>query len=140
MALPKLETGYRYQSILGQTFNGIHLGLTIPLWENKNRVKAEQASLIFSDLNLEDHKNEHYYDLMQKYEKQENLKITLAEYDSLFSSSNQIDLLDKSLSIGQISTIEYFMEMTYYYNALNNYLKTEMEYQKALAELYKYKL
>jgi cobalt-zinc-cadmium efflux system outer membrane protein len=140
MALPKLETGYRYQAILGQTFNGIHLGLTIPLWENKNRVKAEQASLIFSDLNLEDHKNEHYYDLKQKYEKQENLKITLAEYDSLFSSSNQIDLLDKSLSMGQISTIEYFMEMTYYYNALNNYLKTEMEYQKVLAELYKYKL
>ena len=140
MALPKLETGYHYQTTLGQTFNGIHLGLTIPLWENKNRVKAEQASLIFSDLNLEDHKNEHYYDLMQKYEKQENLKITLAEYDSLFSSSNQIDLLDKSLSIGQISTIEYFMEMTYYYNALNNYLKTEMEHQKVLAELYKYKL
>jgi len=140
MALPKLETGYHYQTTLGQTFNGIHLGLTIPLWENKNRVKAEQASLIFNDLNLEDHKNEHYYDLKQKYEKHENLKITLAEYDSLFSSSNQIDLLDKSLSIGQISTIEYFMEMTYYYNALNNYLKTEMEHQKVLAELYKYKL
>jgi cobalt-zinc-cadmium efflux system outer membrane protein len=140
MALPKLETGYHYQAILGQTFNGVHFGLAVPLWENKNSVKAKQASLIFSDLNLEDHKNEHYFDLKQKYEKQENLKITLSEYDSLFSSTNQIDLLDKSLSMGQISTIEYFMEMTYYYNALNNYLKTEMVFQKVLAELYKYKL
>lgn len=140
MALPKLETGYHYQAILGQTFNGIHLGLTVPLWEHKNTVKAAQASLIFSGLNLEDHKNEHYYNLKQKYEKQENLKITLSEYESLFSSSNQIALLDKSLSMGEISTIEYFMELTYYYNALHNYLNIEMEYQKVLAELHKYKL
>jgi len=32
------------------------------------------------------------------------------------------------------------MEMTYYYEALKNYLKTEMEYNKVVAELYKYQL
>jgi len=140
MSLPKLETGYHYQSILGQTFNGIHFGLTIPLWENKNRVKAQQANLVLDDLNLQVHKNEHYYDIKQKYEKQENLRITLTEYENLFASLNDIELLDKSLKLGQISTIEYFMEMTYYYDALKNYLKTEMEYNKVVAELYKYKL
>jgi outer membrane protein, heavy metal efflux system len=38
--LPKFETGYHYQAMLGQRFNGLHLGLTIPLWENKNKVNA----------------------------------------------------------------------------------------------------
>ena len=140
MSLPKLETGYHYQAILGQRFNGIHLGLTIPLWENKNKVKAQQANLAFNDFNLQDHLNEHYYDIKQKYEKQSNLKITLTEYQTLFASLNNVELLDKSLSLGQISTIEYFMEMTYYYDALNNYLKTEKEYNKIVAELYKYQL
>jgi len=140
MSLPKFETGYHYQAILGQRFNGIHFGLTIPLWENKNKVKAQQANLAFNDFNLQDHLNEHYYDIKQKYEKQSNLKITLTEYKTLFASINNVELLGKSLSLGQISTIEYFMEMTYYYDALNNYLKTEKEYNKIVAELYKYQL
>jgi outer membrane protein, heavy metal efflux system len=140
LTLPKIVTGYRYQAILGQQFNGVHIGLTIPLWENKNIVKAKQAELIMNEANLQLHLNEHYYDIKQKYERMTNLKITLDEYRTLFSSLNNVTLLDKALSLGQISTIEYFMEMTYYYEALKNYLKTEMEYHKVVAELYKYLL
>ena len=40
LSLPKFELGYHYQGILGQTYNGIHTGISIPLWENKNTVKA----------------------------------------------------------------------------------------------------
>jgi outer membrane protein, heavy metal efflux system len=140
LTLPKFDASYRYQTILGQRFNGLHLGLTIPLWENKNKVKTQQAELFLNEANLQDHINEHYYDIKQKYERMTNLKITLDKYQTLFSSLNNIELLDKSLSFGQISTIEYFMEMTYYYEALKNYLKTEMEYNKVIAELYKYQL
>jgi outer membrane protein, heavy metal efflux system len=138
--LPKIETGYHYQAILGQRFNGVHFGLTIPLWENRNKVKTQKAELILNEANLQDHINEHYYDIKQKYERMTNLKITLDEYQTLFTSLNNVELLDKSLSLGQISTIEYFMEMTYYYEALKNYLKTEMEFNKVVAELYKYQL
>jgi outer membrane protein, heavy metal efflux system len=140
LTLPKFDASYRYQTILGQRFNGLHLGLTIPLWENKNKVKTQQAELFLNEANLQDHINEHYYDIKQKYERMTNLKITLDKYQTLFSSLNNVELLDKSLSFGQISTIEYFMEMTYYYEALKNYLKTEMEYNKVVAELYKYQL
>ncbi len=140
LTLPKFDAGYRYQAILGQQFNGLHLGLTLPIWENKNVVKTKQAELVLNEANLLYHINAHYYDIKQKYERMTNLKITLDEYQTLFSSLNNVELLDKSLSLGQISTIEYFMEMTYYYEALKNYLKTEMEYNKVVAELYKYQL
>ncbi|GAB3835425.1 hypothetical protein GCM10028895_55800 [Pontibacter rugosus] len=43
LALPKLEGGYRYQSILGQTFQGVHAGISIPLWERRNTVNTQQA-------------------------------------------------------------------------------------------------
>lgn len=95
---------------------------------------------MFNDFNLQDQRNEHYYDIKQKYEKQSNLRITLTDYETLFASLNNVELLDKSLSLGQISSIEYFLEMTYYYNALKNYLMTEKEYHQTIAELYKYKL
>lgn len=139
-SLPKIEAGYRYQGLLDQTFSGFHLGLTIPLWENKNTVKTKQAELILNEVTLQEHTNEHYFDIKQKYEQMSNLKITLDEYEALFSSINNVKLLDKSLALGQISTIEYFLEMTYYYEALKNYLKTEMEYNKVVAELFKYQL
>ncbi len=138
--LPKIETGYHYQAILGQKFNGIHLGFTIPLWENRNLVKTKQAELILNDAYLQDHINEQYFNTKQQFERMTNLKITLDEYQTLFTTTNNVALLDKSLSLGQISTIEYFMEMTFYYEALKNYLKTEMEYYQVVAQLSKYQL
>jgi outer membrane protein TolC len=138
--LPKIETGYHYQAILGQRFNGLHVGLTIPLWENKNKVKTQQAELFLNEATLHNHVLEQHYEVKQKYEQMTNLKITLDEYHTLFESLNSLDLLDKSLSLGQISTIEYFMELTYYYDALKNFLKIEMEYYMVVAELYKYQL
>jgi outer membrane protein, heavy metal efflux system len=140
LTLPKIEAGYRHQAILGQRFNGVHFGFSIPLWENKNKVKTKQAELILNEANLQEYITGHYYSLKQKYERMNNLKATLDEYQTLFSSLNNVELLDKSLSLGQISTIEYFIEMTYYYEALKNYLKREMEYNKVVAELYKFQL
>jgi outer membrane protein TolC len=140
LSLPKLEAGYHYQSILGQRFNGLHMSATIPLWENKNKLQTKQAELLYQDANLKDHANEHYYHTQQKYEQLTNLKTTLNEYQPLFSSMNNIELLDKSLAFGQITTLEYFMETSYYYEAYKNYLKTEETYHKVMAELFKYKL
>jgi outer membrane protein TolC len=140
MWLPKAEVGYHYQGILGQTYNGIHTGITIPLWENKNIVKQKQAQLLFTDFELQAHVNEHYFHIKHIYEKYANLKIILEEYQTAFASLKNTTLLDKALASGQISTIEYFMEMSYYYNAFNNYLQTEKEFYEVVAELYKYKL
>ena len=103
-------------------------------------VKTKQAELILNEATLQEHMNEHYYDIKRKYERMTNLKTTLEEYQTIFSSLNNVALLDKSLSLGEISTIEYFIEMSFYYESLKNYLKTEMEYNKVVAELYKYQL
>lgn len=140
MALPKFEAGYRYQGILDQNFHGAHFGFTIPLWEHNNKVDAKKADLEFYRINLEKHQNELHYNIKQKYEKLSNLRITLNEYNNLFNSLNNLELLDKALSLGHISSIEYFMEMRYFYDAMQNYLKTEKEYHQTIAELYKFQL
>ncbi|TAL60777.1 MAG: transporter [Bacteroidetes bacterium] len=140
MWLPKTEVGYHYQGILGQTYNGIHTGITIPLWENKNTAKQKQAQLLFTDFELQAHLNEHYFHIKHIYEKYANLKIVLGEYQTAFRSISYTTLLSKSLASGQISTIEYFMEMSYYYNAYNNFFEMEREYYSVIAELYKYTL
>ena len=140
MWLPKMELGYHYQGILGQTYNGIHTGISIPLWENKNTVKQKEAQLLFSDLEYQTHLNEHYFHIKHIYEKYSNLKITFQEYQSVFATINNTTLLNKALSLGEITSIQYFTEINYYNSAFVNYLTTEKEYYQTIAELYKYKL
>jgi outer membrane protein, heavy metal efflux system len=138
--LPKIEAGYHYQGILGQKFSGIHTGISIPLWENRNTVKVRQSQLLFADLQIQSHRIEHYYEIKQLYDVYTNLKLTLEEYQNVFTSLNSVALLDKALSSGHISTIEYFLEVNYFVQAHNNYLLTEREYYNVIAELFKYQL
>lgn len=140
MWLPKMELGYHYQGILGQTYNGIHSGISLPLWENKNTVKLQKSKLLFAELNIQDHRTEHYHEIKYLYEKYTNLKITLQEYQTIFASLNNIALLNKALDLGEITNIQYLMEINYYTEALNNFLQTEKEYHETIADLYKYQL
>ncbi|MBK8291037.1 MAG: TolC family protein [Flammeovirgaceae bacterium] len=140
MALPKIEAGYHAQSILGQRYQGAHIGLSIPLWENKNRVKFQQATFSHSDLKLQEHKTEHSFYIKQLYEKYQNLKSTVEEYNQVLLKANNSELLNKALQAGQISSIEYFMELSYFYAAYDKLLIKDKELQKTVAELYKFQL
>lgn len=140
LSFPKFEAGYHYQGILNQNFHGARIGFSIPLWENKNRIEQSRAELNASEVQLDEHKNEHYYDIKQIYERYINLQKTVEEYQNVLNNNNGLQLLDKALAYGEITTIQYFMEIGYFYTATNNFLLTEKDLNEALAELFKYQL
>ena len=138
--LPKFEAGYHYQGILGQRFNGIHAGFTLPIWEQKNRVQQQQAQVVFADLQMKSHLNKHFFEIKELYERQASLKKSMEEFQTAFSSASNTALLEKALQFGEISTIEYFLEMSFYQNAVLHFLKTEWMYHSVVAELMRYML
>ena len=138
--LPKFEAGYHYQSILGQRFNGLHAGVTLPLWEQKFRKESLTAQTLYADISLQAHANTHFFEIKTLYDRQASLQKTLTDYQTAISGVSNTTLLDKALALGQITTIEYFYEINFYQNALLSYLKTEWEYQAVVAELMKYRL
>ena len=140
LALPKMEVGYHYQGILGQTYNGIHTGISLPLWESKNTVKLQKAKMVYVENTLTDHANEHYYEIKQLYGRYESLKDILEEYQKTYSSMQSVQLLDKALAAGQISVLEYFVELNYYNNSYNSFLEIEKEYYDVVATLLKHQL
>ncbi len=140
LALPKMETGYHSLSTFGQKFRGVYFGITIPLWENKNTIKFQKAEVLFSELQVEKHRNQRYHEIQQLFEKYENLNIALEEYQQLLSAINNMELLEKALELGEISSIQFFMEISYFYNSYDKYLQLEKEYHQVTAELYKYQL
>ena len=140
LALPKMEVGYHYQGILGQTYNGIHTGISLPLWESKNTVKLQKAQLTFAESALTDYSNEQYFQIKQLYDRYESLKSILTDYEKINQSLDPIKLLDKALTVGQISVVDYFVELNFYNDSQNSYLELEKEYYDVVAGLLKYQL
>ena len=53
---------------------------------------------------------------------------------------NNNELLNKALQLGEISSLQYFMELNYYYDSYDNFLNLESDYYQVIAELNKYQL
>ncbi|MEJ7738323.1 MAG: TolC family protein [Chitinophagaceae bacterium] len=138
--LPKIETGYHSQGILGQNYRGIHAGITIPLWENKNKLKAAQANLNYVIQYSSAQRLEHRFENKQLYDQLAVRLNAIQEYQRLIGELRNNELLDKALSFGQITIIDYFKDQAYYYTSYDKFLQLEREYHKAIAELYKFKL
>jgi outer membrane protein, heavy metal efflux system len=140
LTLPKLEGGYHQQSILGQKYQGFHVGMTIPVWENKNRVKTEQARLMLAEFQITEHRTKHYFENKQLYEQYLHWLNTFNEYNTILTSANNEELLNKALEHGELSLVEYVMEARYFYDAAYNYIVAERELQSVVARLYKFQL
>lgn len=140
MNLPKIEMGYHSQGILGQNYRGVHAGVIIPLWENKNKINAIKSNLEYAASNEETHRLNHRLENKQSYDLLDvRLKI-VTEYKELLSTLNNTALLNKALSLGQITIIQYFYDESFYFAAYDKYLHAEWEYYQAIARLMKYML
>lgn len=135
LALPKASAGYMSEKVVGEHFQGISVGISIPLWENKNMVKYVQAQTIALQSIEVDHKLQFYNQLKIQYEKAASLQQTVNEYRQALQTSNNNELLKKALDQGEISLINYLMELSFTYMAMDNLLKSEYELNKALSLL-----
>jgi len=135
MGLPTFSAGYMSEKVVGQKFQGLTLGVSVPLWENKNRVKQSNAAVVAAQSRETDSKQQFYNQLQIQYNRAFGLKNTAETYRKSLSMANSTGLLKKALDAGEISLLNYMVELGLYYNMVNQTLEAERDYQKALAEL-----
>lgn len=138
MSLPKLQTGYMSENVIGQQFQGITIGLTIPLWENKNKVNYEKANTIALESIATDNKIQFYTQLKALHEKVFGLQKNVSDYRSNLVLFDNSELLKKALDKGEMSLINYLIELSIYYESFNTLLELEREMHKTLTELNQY--
>ena len=139
--LPGFELGYRLNTATGgERFNGFLVGVTIPLFSNRNNVRQAKAQSLYTDLQLESTTSTVESELRQLYNQSLALRTSMDEYNTVLKSQNNLVLLNKAIQTGQISMIEYFVDVTTLYQSMQNYMQLQNEYQKVMAQLYKYKL
>ncbi len=138
--LPKWSIGYRMDYIQPERFSGVHLGISIPLWENRNKVKLAKAQAILSETLVGNQKIRQENELRREYENVLALKQILEEYCSSFKSFDSRDLLRKSLESGHISIFEYLTQLSDINQSEQKMLEFERDYHLALAKLLKGRL
>ncbi len=135
LSLPKLSAGYHDERILGEKLQGIAIGISIPLWENKNTVKQARADVVSGESSLEDNKLQYYNRLQNLFNKSVDLQKTAEKYRQALSTYNSLPMLRKALDTGEINLLNYLLQIENYYDAYNTMLEIERDYALAVAEL-----
>ncbi|WP_313380488.1 TolC family protein [Proteiniphilum saccharofermentans] len=135
LGLPKFSAGYMSEQVVGERFQGVTLGVSVPLWENKNRVRQAKAQVTASESALADTKVQFYNRLQSLYLKSVALRQNVQKIRQSLSEYSNAPLLQKALDAGEISLLNYLLEIEYYYDAMNRALEAERNYQQAIAEL-----
>lgn len=135
LLLPKFTTGYMSETVVGEQFRGITLGISLPLWENRSRLREAEARIKSSEAQLEDSRLQFYNQLQGLYRKASILRGHALELRQAVADSRNNGLLNKALESGEISLLEYLLELEYYYDAVEQALEVERDYELALAEL-----
>lgn len=138
MSLPKFQAGYMSENVVGQEFQGLTFGLSIPLWENKNTVKYAKANADALESLAKDNKIQLYNQLKVLHTKAIKLQNSSSGYQLKLQSLNNSDLLKKALDKGEISLINYILELSIYYESVSNLLQLKRDMNIAIAELNQY--
>ena len=136
--LPKIQAGYMSEKIPGEQFQGLVIGVSIPMWQNKNTVKYAIAHTKAVQGYSNDSKIAFYNHLKTLFEKAKSLQSNVKDYESQLEQFQHIELLEKALTKGQITLIEYMLEQAIYYESHNKLLEMKRELNLSLAELYQF--
>ena len=135
MGLPKFSAGYMSEKVVGEHFQGITFGVSIPLWENKNRVKQAKAQTQAAVMVFEDNKVQFYNRLLILFQKATALQQNAQRVRLSIQNNNNEQLLKRGLDAGEISLLNYLLEMEYCYDLIIKAWEAERDFEWSLAEL-----
>lgn len=132
---PKFSVGFQGEYLLGDNFQGVVIGMSIPLWANKNKVKAATARHKAAVQAAETARATYSAQMRQLFEQAKNLELVEQRYIHALSDHPIMELLDKQLSLGRINLTEYYIELQNCYDNQRNLLDVQRRRASVIAKL-----
>ncbi len=130
---PSFSVGYASELVKGENYRGVKVGVQVPLWANRNKIKAAQQAQIAAEerrMDVEQQIKNEYRQLFT----QAKVQLRVAEeYKATLKSIDNSAILDKALKAGQMPLTEYLLEKKYYYENYDLWLEAERDAMIALA-------
>jgi outer membrane protein TolC len=138
LSFPKFQAGFMSEVVVGQQFQGVTIGLSIPLLENKNAVKYAKARTLAIQSTEADNKLQFYNNLKALHTKAISLQNSLTDYREKLQLFNSFLLLQKAFDKGELSLIEYLYELSISYESISKIMELDRNLNNTIVELYKY--
>lgn len=136
--VPELNLGYLYEAGRNEKSRGLTLGISIPLWSNASRVKSSAAAVNVAREQRQKDELEFAALVRDAWDKAVGFREIASESRACLTESDNRPLLRKALDSGEISLLDYLLEMSLYYDALENTLSAELDYHVSMCELQRY--
>ena len=136
--LPNLSVGYRYTNELGSKFNGVAVGVSVPIFSNRNKVNATKTEQLTSEYNQQSIIALKESQIKAYFEHIVTLQSQINSYKKVLDDNNNQLMLKKALDGGQITLLNYLLELRYFLEAKQTLLDLEYEYNSTLTALNKY--
>lgn len=140
LSLPQFEVGYRHNFGVEGRYKGFLVGLSVPLFERKNTVKAAKARVSSSNVQLESTRRNLTSEVRRLYDQTLSLQRSIDATRELISNLKALETLDKALDAGQINIIDYLTESVVILQSKERLYQLERDYQAAAAQLFRYEL
>jgi outer membrane protein TolC len=110
-SLPKLVLGYKLEFAAGERFNGLVAGMSIPMFGNRNNVKAARARALYASQQAEDARMATRQNLETLYAKATILEESIRKYEKITDQTGEyLRNLGLALKAGEINVTEYFSQ------------------------------
>lgn len=139
-SMPKWSVGYTGEFVSGENFRGITVGLNIPLWENRNRIRQARAQAIAAVTGADDARADYLSDLEILYSEAVSLKQSVRAYFDAIDSASNSELLLKAWQGGQIGLLDYMQEMEYSFECSERMIETQRDLLLAAGRLQAFRL
>ena len=133
--LPELVVGYMSEIRTAEKFRGVTVGMSIPLWSSSNKVRQTKARTDAARERQNAAEQEFFQDLQRQYLEASSMKKNAELMRASLKESDSRSFLLSALTEGEISMIDYLVEIDLYYDALEQALAAERDYRHALASL-----
>lgn len=139
-SLPSFYGGFLSKKDAAGSLNGIKMGLSIPLFENKNKIKLAKARVVEDRFEVALYMQNMFVETEALYHDLKAMESLIDAYKEVEEELDVEHLLSQSFDLGEISLVDYLNQLAAHYVFVDEKLELEQDYYKGLASLLKYKL
>lgn len=133
--LPGFSLGYRHAFEDGKHFNGLSVGLELPVWSRRHSVEASKANTLAASFSKISTETSLRAELGRKLVRSVLLCEQIAALAPAVDGTNNMLLLEKAYKGGQMSLLDYLRECAYFLDARMQLLELQSEYASVTAAL-----
>lgn len=133
--LPVFEAGFKSESIADQHLRGVHGGVSVPLWQNSNKLKQVRLQSDLSEAVYRQTETEIATEAATLFNNATSLQNNLLQMKEVLGSEKVVSGTFELLQAGQISFQEYLAEVQFLSDTRLNMIEMECDYFKILSEL-----